>query len=191
MSHSNFVLKQVLAKEENIDILKDIIEGILNIKIDKITLQTKSGELFENNMGIANVKVTTKDKEKINVGIQIIDGIYIQHKMILYYAQIHSNQVIYEDISRTITINIVDDDFFEAKEYYKISKVSDVNSNIFKKINEGELHILQLPKFNVQEINTKEEAWIQYFKNGKICGQYSKIQKLDDILNKYWKDEII
>ena len=38
VSKSNLVLRKVLNKEEHIDILKDMIEGILDIKIESIRL---------------------------------------------------------------------------------------------------------------------------------------------------------
>lgn len=193
ISNSNCVLKKVLSQKENLDIVQDFIEGILNIKIDKIFLQKRLNieKITNELLGIVNVRIITNENEKINVGIQIIDGYYIQSKMILYYAQLHSNQIIYEDIVKTITINIIDDEYFEAQNYYDVSKIQRFDLNILKNIDLGELHILQLPKFKTQKINTREEAWVQYLKNGKITEKYKKIKKLDDVLDKYWKEEII
>ena len=193
ISNSNCVLKEIFNKDSNLDIVQDFIEGILKIKIEEIYLKPKLEieEIVDETLGIVNVRIVTAEKETINVGIQIIDGYYIQHKLILYYAQLHSNQVIYEDMVRTITINIIDDEYFETQNYCKVSKIKNFNPNILKNINLGELHILQLPKFKVQTINTKEEAWVQYLKNGKICKDYEKIEKLDSVLDNYWKDEII
>ena len=99
--------------EEQLDILKDFIESILNIEISTINLNTylKLKERYlplEENFGIADVRITTADNEELNVGIQIIDGDYIQNKMFLYYARIHTNQINYNDnrkIARTVTIN--------------------------------------------------------------------------------------
>ena len=187
------MLKDVLNNEENLDIVQDFIEGILNIKIKNIILQKRLEieNVIEESLGIINVKIITQEDEKINIGIQIIDGYYIQHKMILYYAQLHSNQIISEDNAKTITINIIDDQFFETQNYCKISKVEEFKSEVLENVNLGEIHILQLPNFKVQKINTKEEAWIQYLKDGKICCKYEKIKKLDDVLDKYWKKEKI
>ena len=98
VSKSNLVLRKVLNKEEHIDILKDMIEGILDIKIESIRLNPylKSKEKYlpkEENFGVADVRIITKEKESLNVGIQFIDGFYIQNKLLLYYAQIHTNQL--------------------------------------------------------------------------------------------------
>ena len=56
--------------------------------------------------------------KKLNVGIQFIDGIYVQTKMLMYYAQIHLNQLEYNskrEFCRTITINLLDFKFFFFK----------------------------------------------------------------------------
>jgi len=124
ISHSNYVLRKVLNNEQGLEILKDFIEAILDIEIEEIQLNTyledKSKYLpSEENFGIADLRIKTEDEE-INVGIQFIDGIYIQTKMLLYYAQVHLNQVEYDDkreFTKTITINILD---FNQKIYYLI-----------------------------------------------------------------------
>ena len=125
ISNSNCVLKEIFNKDSNLDIVQDFIEGILKIKIEEIYLKPKLEieEIVDETLGIVNVRIVTAEKETINVGIQIIDGYYIQHKLILYYAQLHSNQVIYEDMVRTITINIIDDEYFETQNYCKVSKI--------------------------------------------------------------------
>ena len=62
-----------------------------------------------------------------------------------------------------------------------------------------EMHVLELPRFNEDEIDelTKEEAWMAYFKgsNSKLIKKakmkYQYINELDDLLIKYWKEEKI
>ena len=88
VSKSNLVLRKVLNKEEHVDILKDMIEGILDIKIESIRLNPylKSKEKYlpkEENFGVADVRIITKEKQALNVGIQFIDGLYIQNKLLL------------------------------------------------------------------------------------------------------------
>lgn len=94
VSKSNLVLRKVLNKEENVDILKDFIEAILHIKIEKIHLNPylKNKEKYlpkEENFGVADVRIVTKEKEILNVGINLlmdfmykINCYYIMHKFI-------------------------------------------------------------------------------------------------------------
>lgn len=201
ISKSNRVLRKVLNSKENLDILKDLIETFLEIQIEKIALnpylESKSKNLpSEENFGIADVRVSLKNKEELNIGIQFIDGCYAQNKMLLYYAQIHSNQIEYQDgrkIAKTITINLLDFNYLKADNYFnKIIIPSKTENQI-------ELYVMELPKFRTsfeKEIE-KKEAWMIY-----LCGRpeeeieqvikkFSKIKKLDNLLKNYWDNEVM
>ena len=213
IAKSNYLLRKVLNSEESLDILQDFIEAILNIDIEKIILNPflnkKENQLqTEENFGIADVRVETKDKEELNVGIQFIDGKNIQTKMLLYYAQINNNQIEYDDqrkIVDTVTINILNQNFYDSFSYHKIVKISNSNEQISNNKQEKDedkvilLHVIELPKFQpifLQNLD-KEEQWITYLKGDnveemerlKILNQ--KIKKLDILIDNYWTEEKI
>ncbi len=201
ISNSNYVLRKVLNNEDCLEILKDFIESILDIKIKEIKLNPYLKEKAKNlpkeeNFGIADVRIKT-DNEEMNVGIQFIDGIYIQTKMLMYYAQIHLNQLEYHDkreFTKTITINLLDFNFFSTYQYDKVIKIKSNEGNI--NLEELEMYVIELPKFaikNLDNINRKEE-WIAYFKGcdnnvlEKIKNN-KNIALLDMLLEKYWIEE--
>ncbi len=203
VSKSNFVLRKVLNTETSLDILKNFIESILNIKIKEIKLNPyleKKAKYLpqEDNFGIADVRIKTSENEEMNIGIQFIDGIYVHTKMLIYYAQIHLNQLEYDEkreLARTITINLLDFIYFPSSKYEQIVKLN--KNNRFVKNEELELVVIELPKFNeknILECNTKEE-WITYLKGNnnklieKIKNQNKYIKNLDYLLEKYWKEE--
>ncbi len=204
VSKSNYVLRKVLNNEENLDIIKDFIETILKIKIEKIILHPYLEKLSnylpaEENFGIIDVRVIENNGEELNIGIQFIDGYYIQNKMLLYYAQIHANQLEHENqdnIAKTITINLLDFDYFSSKEYHKLITIKE-NSNYGRVPEFLELHTIELNKFvkNKKIIENKEDAWVAYLEGSDsllsnyAINSYEKIKKLDDLLDKYWKEE--
>ena len=203
VSKSNLVLRKVLNKEENVDILKDFIEAILHIKIEKIHLNPylKNKEKYlpkEENFGVADVRIVTKEKEILNVGIQFIDGFYVQNKLLLYYAQIRTNQLEQQEnegIAKTITINILDFEYFNSKEAHKKIKINEKTDKDGVK-ETIELHVIELPKWSVSLTKpiTKEEAWIVYLAGVErdiIFEKFEKIKKLDDLLMKFWSEEKI
>lgn len=198
VSKSNRVLRKVLNSKENLDILQDFIETFLKLKIKEIKLnpylESRANNLpSPENFGIADVRIKLENQEELNVGIQFIDGYYAQNKMLLYYAQIHSNQLEYQDkrkLAKTITINLLDFNYLKSAHYFnKIVIPSKTESQI-------ELYVLELRKFMSIEspIMDKQEAWMAY-----LCGEqeegflkkFDKIRKLDNLLEQYWKDEIM
>ncbi len=152
----------------------------------------------EENFGIADVRLKTEDEEEINVGIQFIDGLYyIQTKMLLYYSQIHLNQVEYDDkreFARTATINILDFVYFNSLKYDKVIKVKSDEGDVC--LEELEMQVIELPKFhcNNKEL-TRKEQWVSYLKG---CDKYTLesilnknecIKQLDVLLEEYWEKE--
>lgn len=203
ISNSNYVLRKVINNEACLEILKDFIETILNINIKEIELnpylEEKSKYLpKEENFGIADVRITTDENEEMNVGVQFIDGIYIQTKMLMYYSQIHLNQLEYDEkreFAKTITINLLDFKYFSSPEYDKVIKIKSNEGNI--KLEELELYVIELPKFicgNLENMSKKEE-WITYLKGcdkktlEKIKSNNKNIKLLDELIEKYWTEE--
>ena len=203
IKNSNLVLRKVLNSNKGIDILKDFIESFLKIQIRQIKINNLpiiNGEISKK-YGIVDARITTKDGEELNVGIQIIDGDYIQNKMFLYYAKIHSNQVFYKDkrkLAKTITINILDTAFFTSDKYHKVIKIKSniINDNILETM---ELHVLQLPIFNKNPHYrvSHEELWMLYLKgcDDEILNIVKEkniyIKNLDSLIDKYWEKEKI
>lgn len=199
VSKSNRVLRKVLNSEESLDILQDFIETFLKIKIKKIKLNSyleiKSNLLpAEENFGIADVRIKSEEQEELNIGIQFIDGYYAQNKMLLYYAQIHSNQLEYQDnrtVAKTVTINLLDFNYLKSEEYFNKIVIPS------KTENQIELYVLELPKFlaSKYKVTNKQEAWMTYLcgkqeeKIEEILKKFDKIRKLDNLLEAYWRNE--
>lgn len=203
VSNSNYVLRKVLNSKDCLDILKDFIESMLDIEIVEIELNPYLEEKQtylpkEENFGIADLRVQTIENQEINIGIQFIDGVYIQTKMLMYYAQVHLNQLEHDnkrEFTKTITINLLDFEYFLTDEYYRTIKIDSNQSNT--KTEELELYIVELPKFSLvkQNMISKREQWISYLKGTegdlleKIKNENKYIKKLDELLIKYWDEE--
>ena len=200
ISKSNYVLHRVLNSKQGVEILKDFIESILEIEIKEISLnpyleKIKKKLPAEENFGIADVRIKANEDEEMNIGVQFIDGEHISTKMLLYYAQIHLNQVLYENrkIAKTITINLLD--FYYSKKNTYFNKIIIDENNDKSELDLIELVSIELPKFKAKEESkmSKKEAWISYFKGENIkyaIENYEKIAMLDKLLIKYWDEEV-
>ncbi|MCI8640789.1 MAG: hypothetical protein HFJ59_02805 [Clostridia bacterium] len=199
ISHSNYVLRKVLNKKQELDVLKDFIEAILDIEIQEMALNQyldKKRKYLprKEDFGIADLRVKTQDEE-MNIGIQFLDGIYIKTKMLLYYAQIHLNQTEYNKkrkFVKTITINILDFNYFTDSKYERRITLKQGNHNL----KEIELRVIELNKFIEKEKMTKKEEWICYLKGNinkeilsKIIENNMQIKKLDKMIERYWLEE--
>ena len=204
ISKSNRVLRKVLNSEKNIDIIKDLIESFLEEPVDKIRLNPylkkyKNQLPSEEDFGIADVRLKLKNGTELNVGMQFIDGYYIQNKMLLYYSQIHSSQLLYNDnrkLAKTITINFLDFEYLHSKSCISRMQIPSKEKN--SDVNKVEMYMVELPKFvvpsNLGNMNRKE-GWLAF-----LCGnnrdavdmvikKFPNIQKLNSLLNEYWRNE--
>lgn len=204
VSNSNFVLRKVLNSKENLDIIKDFIESFLDIEIQEINLNPylKNKEKYlpsEEKFGIVDVRIKLNNEEELNVGIQFIDGFFVQNKLLLYYAQIHCNQLEHDEnrkFTKTTTINILDFNYLKSNKYYQKLYIESNPDN--KGISENlEFHVIELPKFDetaVVDLN-KKNAWMIYLRGkdrkliNDVIKKYPKIRKLDMLLKEYWQKE--
>ncbi len=201
------MLRKILNTQENADIIKDLIEGILDMKIQRISVNpyvVKNQRYLpeEEKFGVVDVRIKTFEHQEYNVGIQFLDGKHLQTKIALYYLYVHSNQVCYGDkreISKTITINFLDFPYqYKSSEYHKIAILNKFRTIDFKEA-EAEAHIIELPKFNIldQKKITKAEQWIGYIQgeNQKllknIIDENKYIERLDKMVQTYWEHEKI
>lgn len=203
ISNSNYVFRKILNSEDCLSILKNFIEAILEINIKEIELNPylRHKEMYlpsEENFGIADVRIKNDENEELNIGIQFIDGIYVQTKMLMYYSQIHLNQMEYRDnrgFAKTITINLIDFSYFSSKGCEKTIRIKANEGDI--QLEEIEMIIIELPKFKCYnyEDMTEREQWIQYIKGcdkttlEKIKQKNKYIKLLDEKAEKYWIEE--
>ena len=206
IENSNITLRKIFNKEENLDIVQNLIEGILNLKIKKIVLRPYLGDRVqylpkEEKYGIVVVRVIDETDNQYNIGIQFMDGFYLQEKILTFGMSICVNQTQYEDYNNkadTLTINFLNFQGFRTQSYHKIITLLDGNDfENLKLRDEIKLHAIELPNFYSKNAETLEDEWLIYIKGEDIelidkikeKNKYSK--KLDDILVDYWKKESI
>lgn len=206
IENSNTTLRKVLNNEENLDIVQNLIEAILNFKVKKIILRPylKEKNMYlpkEEKYGIVIVRVIDENDKQYNIGIQSIDGLYLQEKILTFGMSIYVNQTQYDDCdykTDTITLNFFDFNGFRTKACHKI--ITFLEGDDYDNLNlrdEIKLHIIELPKFNKNTIENKEDEWITYIKGedlkliDEIKEKNQYIKKLDDLLLDYWKNEVV
>ena len=154
ISKRNYVLRKIFYSTDSLSILQDLIESFLAIHIQDIKVisyPSKQAKHLpsEDNFGIANVRIQTKEKQERNIGIQILDGKYITTKLFMYYTQIHCYQLEQSNnkkIVKSITLNFVDDNYDDHYRYHqklmlKREEIQEIPEE------EIEIHVIEFPKF--------------------------------------------
>ena len=186
ISKFSFLLdKKIFSKKGNEDILKDFLEAILNIKIEKIEI--KNPELTKTTKkektAILDIKVETKNKI-IDVEMQMKNEGDIPERITAYLGKLVSNQLEpgdkYKKLKETIIIFILNFNLYKRNSYHNIAKMRFEKTTKEAYVNMGykteeeiatkymQIHIIELPKFKKKNADMKKRInqWL-YLLTGK------------------------
>ena len=188
---NDYVFKRVFTKDGQEDMLKDFLTGILNIKIDKIEI--KNAELTKEHKDakreVLDIRATINKDSLIDIEMQVKDYHNIDKRSMAYVTKMYSDQLEvgdkYEKPLKTISINILNFNYFKRNTYHsigrmkfeKIEKEKYVDMGYEKEdeyVNEDiEVHYIELPKFKEKNpgVNSKLEQWLWL-----ICGEGEKAE---------------
>lgn len=173
---NDLVFKRLFGKIGNERLIKDFLEAILDINIEKVILGKDTHlipEKIEEKIGILDVKVTLNDGTKVNVEMQNIDYGNIVKRLTYYsnllYVEDFEKGKDYNELKKTISIGILNFDYFkDIKEYHTIWRMTEQKFKE-KTIKEQELHFIELPKFLRSKIDTdrKLDQWLLFIDYSK------------------------
>ena len=150
---NDYIFKRVFSKKGNEDILKDLLESILEIKIDKIETMEEvelPNENIENRIGVLDLKATVNENTTIDIEIQVKDYHNMIERSTFYVAGLYHTGLKrgeeFETNNKVIGINILKFNIFEWKKYHSkgILKEEKLNEVITEAL---ELHFIEIPKF--------------------------------------------
>ena len=177
---SDYVFKRIFAREENNSMLKDFLEAILNIHINKV--EVKNPELTPNmadeKLGILDLKLDIDNERVVDVEMQVSNEHNIKERSSTYLSKLAAEQLKakqnYKELKKIITINILKYNYLERNSYHSIArmKYEDTSPTEFvdmgynkeeeEATNTFEMHFIELPKFKEKnpDCNTKLEQWL-------------------------------
>ena len=189
--------KEIMMKEENFEILKKVLESILEVTIEKIELQPlhiPTGNIHLKGKEVDLLVVT--DQGKIEVEVNTYYNDYVRVRNFSYITNIYNNQVTvgdkYSEDTNVIQINLnygIPDTKYrriykvrdeEGKEYIKNFYIYEINMEKLKKIwyDKNELEIEKNKYLLMLDMEIKD---IKKLPKDKVVKEYmEKIEKLNN-----------
>lgn len=189
--NNDYVFKRVFAYEGNEDLLRDFLEEILNISIQKIEVQNP--ELPKNykdeKKGTLDIKVQLNQNTIIDVEMQLENEENIDSRSTSYLGKLVSNQLrtgdFYTQLKKSIVICILNFEFYKTNNYHNIAKMKFDKATKETYIDMGyekeeevassyiQMHFIELPKFIKKnpEVKTRLEQWLWL-----LAGKEDKIE---------------
>ena len=198
---NDYVFKRIFGKAGNEDILKDLLMSILEIPIKKIEVMKDvylDRDIKDNKLGILDIKATLNDDTIANIEMQVRDEHNMIDRSLYYWANLYSNSLYktqdYIENKKTIVIDIMLFNVFDEGPYHERCKIRrDYNLEILT--DELEMHFIQLPKCNKEDVKTKLDQWMQFIGNLSKKGveiamkENKKIKKAQEELEYLTGDE--
>ena len=201
-SQNDFLFKKIFAKEGNEDMLQELLEDLLDIKIKKIEILKEAlidKEFEENKESRIDIKATIDEHTIVDIEMQVKNEYNIENRSLFAGAALFHNSLKqgedYNDNKTAIVICILSYNLFEGKDYIVsgLMRRNDGNHKILT--DKLQLYYLQLPKFLKQKDKKKRKLaqWLYFIsqqdKEGlamaiKENDKVAKAQKqLDEILS--------
>ena len=204
---NDYVFKRIFGKKGNEDITTSFIEAVTGVRYNEINLEDTpilERDLFENKIGILDVKVIANKENDIDLEMQVVKSEYIADRILWYWSKMYSSSIergkSYNNTKRAICILIADFNLEKLKliqDYHtkwNIREEKYTNIILTEKL---EIHIIELEKLeNIKTLNDTEKKllnWCKFIKNpveveDSIMSENEEIKKAKEELDKISQD---
>jgi len=194
----DLVFKKLFGTEQNINLLKSLVNSILPKDEQVTTLALKNpynpSDYLSGKISYLDIKATDDKGKWYDIEIQVAPYDFFGMRLLFYWAKMYSSQLknkqTYEDLRKTIVISLINFNYFVDKEgeerYTRRIGLTDLDTKeIYDQTDGLELIFVELKKFQkeLQEIHTTLERWITFLNKAH---EYSK----DNLPKEIATDEI-
>lgn len=167
----DYVFKTIFGKKGNEDILKNLLISILEIPIKEIEIlhdEHLDRDIESNKEGILDIRATLNNNIIVNIEMQVRNEHNMIDRSLYYWSSLYSRGLKkrqdYTNNSKTIAINILDYNIFKDGPYHEKCMITRrYNNEILT--DDLEMHFIQIPKCEKQEIKTAIDFWIRFISN--------------------------
>ena len=168
---NDFVFTSIFGKKGNEEVLKGLVEAILEIRIESLEIieNTKLEKKFkEDKLGILDIKAVLTGGTKVNIEMQMVNKQDIVERTLFYWSKLYIAGVRegtdYKNLPKTITINILNYNFLPKNEYHLVSHLYYDKKKEIKITDKLEIHFIDLVKFRktITRVGDKLTAWLAF-----------------------------
>ena len=168
---SDVIFKNLFSKVGNEDLLKEFLEEILGMKINKIEIQkevevSKSHE--KEKCGRLDLRVKINENEIVVIEMQLQDKCKMDKRAMYYASKIMAGSLevgqTYNQIKNMYVISILNYNMLETEEYNTDTVIVDSKYRKYVVIDGIKFYFIELPKFReqVRKPKTKLEEWLTF-----------------------------
>ena len=169
---NDIIFKRLFGSKGNEEILKDLLESLLDIKIESLSLDLATEmqpDFYSDKGSRLDIRTKLSDGTNVNVEMQVDKNYYSEKRCLEYWSKLYSNGFNrgddYNNLTKTICIWILADQVYDDFESYESTwKLAEKNMGFNEHFGEIEFHIIELKKFRKLDIMKpkKKEFWLWF-----------------------------
>ena len=169
------VFKALLGAENNINLLIHFLNAVLDqdlaAPIDSVEILNpyNDKEVLDGKLSIVDVKARDSQGAFYQIEIQLLNYAHLTERILYTWADIYSNQLQsgeqYHQLRPTYSIWLLAHNLIKGdSDYIHTFKIRDNKGRTLN--NHCGIWLLELDKFNAQQIETEQQRWLRFFKDG-------------------------
>ena len=180
---NDYIFKRVFSYEGNEDVLKDLLEAILEIKINKV--EVKNQEIIGDTIGSKkrelDIKAELDDGTLIDVEMQAGNEKNIEERSTTYVGELIAGELQagekYIELKKVIFIGILNFNYYQRNSYHSIAKMKFEKTKEKERVDMGykkeeeiaskymEMHFIEIPKFMKKKTDKEDKLtqWLWLF----------------------------
>jgi predicted transposase/invertase (TIGR01784 family) len=182
----DLVFKKLFGTEQNIQLLKSLVNSILPQDEQVVTLELKNpynpSDYINGKISYLDIKATDDKGRWYDIEIQVAPYDFFGMRVLFYWAKMFSSQLksgkSFDELQKTIVISLIDFNYFkdpkkQARYHRRIGLCDLDTKEIYEQTDGLELQFVELKKFKnkFSEIPTTLERWIAFLNKAH---EYSK-----------------
>ena len=169
------VFKAILGAENNINLLIHFLNAVLDndlaAPIDSVEILNpyNDKEVLDGKLSIVDVKARDSQGTFYQIEIQLSNYAHLTERILYTWADIYSNQLQsgeqYHQLRPTYSIWLLAHNLIKGdNDYIHTFKIRDNKGRCLNQ--HCGIWLLELGKFNAQQIETEQQRWLRFFKDG-------------------------
>lgn len=199
---NDYTFKRIFGYQGNESITIDLLNSILMEKVSKINLNCEKileKDLYDDKIGILDIRATINDNIDCDIEIQVIDKNNIEKRLLFYLSKMYSGNLTqgnnYSKLKKCIAILFTDFNLKNLSHIPKYLTKWNFREEDYSQIiltDSIEIYIIEMPKVEHYSKNSKLDTWVKFItKSGEINMENSNdaMKKAKQVLEEISQDE--